>query len=162
MQYHMLTAYGTSSETNHHSPTSPVHGSGQGSTSPSTEWTFNADIILKCFSDQANRCIIKDPINTIIQERNADMIVDDATMQHNAGQYNLDARTLMNICQQDITLWDELLWANGGLLETLKTSYFLMVWNFDNTGCQQYRQKNLYHQTQFILPEREKKYVCGE
>eukprot|EP00957_Ditylum_brightwellii_P156290 11895513-Ditylum_brightwellii.AAC.1 len=94
MQYHMLTAYVTSSETNCHSPTSPVHGSGQGSTSLSAEWTFN--------------------------EQDTDMIIGDATMQHNARQYNLDAQALMNICQQDITLWDELLWVNGGLLETHK------------------------------------------
>eukprot|EP00957_Ditylum_brightwellii_P042589 3224629-Ditylum_brightwellii.AAC.1 len=80
MQYHMLTAYGTSSETNSHSPSSPVHGSGQGSTSSSTEWTFNADIILKYYSDQAKGCIIKDRTNAIIQERDADMIVDDVTM----------------------------------------------------------------------------------
>eukprot|EP00957_Ditylum_brightwellii_P003406 258107-Ditylum_brightwellii.AAC.1 len=131
MQYHMLTAYGTSSETNRHSPSSPVHGSGHGSTLSAAEWTFNADIILKCYSDQANGCIIKDPTNAIIQEQDADMIVDDVTMQHNAGQYNLDTQALMNICQHDITLWDELLWVNGGLLETLKTSYSLMIWNFD-------------------------------
>eukprot|EP00957_Ditylum_brightwellii_P148147 11279459-Ditylum_brightwellii.AAC.1 len=68
MQYHMLTAYGTFSETNCHSPSSPVHGSGQGSTSLSAEWTFNSDIILKCYSDQTNGCIIKDPTNAIIQK----------------------------------------------------------------------------------------------
>eukprot|EP00957_Ditylum_brightwellii_P158862 12091868-Ditylum_brightwellii.AAC.1 len=98
------------------------------------EWTFNADIILKLYSDQANGCIIKDPTNDIIQEQNVDMIVDDVTMQHNAGQYHLDAQALMNICQQDIKLWDELLWVNGGLLGTLKTSYSLMIWNFDGNG----------------------------
>eukprot|EP00957_Ditylum_brightwellii_P107499 8202198-Ditylum_brightwellii.AAC.1 len=59
------------SETNCHSPSSPVHGSGQASMLSSAEWTFNADIILKCYSDQANECIIKDPTNTIIQERDA-------------------------------------------------------------------------------------------
>eukprot|EP00957_Ditylum_brightwellii_P016497 1239866-Ditylum_brightwellii.AAC.1 len=68
MQYHMLTAYGTSSKTNSHPPTSPVHGSGQGSTSLSAEWTFNADIILKCYLDKANGCVIKDPTYDIIQE----------------------------------------------------------------------------------------------
>eukprot|EP00957_Ditylum_brightwellii_P061953 4701763-Ditylum_brightwellii.AAC.1 len=91
MQYQMMTAYGTLSATNRHSPSSPVHGSGQGSTSLSAEWTFNADIILKCYSDQANGCVIKDPTNGIIQERDADMIVNDVTMQHNVGQYHLDA-----------------------------------------------------------------------
>eukprot|EP00957_Ditylum_brightwellii_P123988 9450982-Ditylum_brightwellii.AAC.1 len=73
----MLTAYGTLSETNCHSPSSPVHGSGQGSMSSSAEWTINADMILKCYSDQANGCIIKDPTNVIIQEQHADMIVDN-------------------------------------------------------------------------------------
>eukprot|EP00957_Ditylum_brightwellii_P086866 6611612-Ditylum_brightwellii.AAC.1 len=38
MKYYMNTAYGISTETNQHSNTSPVHGSGQGATNAPPGW----------------------------------------------------------------------------------------------------------------------------
>eukprot|EP00957_Ditylum_brightwellii_P136509 10410475-Ditylum_brightwellii.AAC.1 len=46
MRYYMNTAYEISTETNQHSNTSPVHGSGQGATNTPPGWGFTSHICL--------------------------------------------------------------------------------------------------------------------
>eukprot|EP00957_Ditylum_brightwellii_P080063 6089275-Ditylum_brightwellii.AAC.1 len=64
---------------------------------------------------------------------NADMFVDDTTLLHN-NNFNTPAQQLMQQIQRNIEIWSILLWASGGLLEFLKSSYFLLIWTFAKSG----------------------------
>eukprot|EP00957_Ditylum_brightwellii_P166741 12692408-Ditylum_brightwellii.AAC.1 len=66
---------------------------------------------------------------------NADMFVDDATPLHNNGnKFNTPGQQLMNHIQHDAEIWGWLLWATGGLLEFLKSTYFLLIWKLAASG----------------------------
>eukprot|EP00957_Ditylum_brightwellii_P206477 15348625-Ditylum_brightwellii.AAC.1 len=62
------------------------------------------------------------------------MFVDDNRQMHNNGKMHATARQLMSYVDHDVNLWDELLWITGGLLDRLKTTYSLMVWDFELSG----------------------------
>eukprot|EP00957_Ditylum_brightwellii_P051647 3916540-Ditylum_brightwellii.AAC.1 len=53
---------------------------------------------------------------------------------HNNGMRDATAQQLTSFIDHDVNLWDELLWITGGLLERLKTTYSLMVWDFKESG----------------------------
>eukprot|EP00957_Ditylum_brightwellii_P180891 13780873-Ditylum_brightwellii.AAC.1 len=106
MKYYMNTAYGISKETNQHSKTSPVHGSGQGATDAPPGWGFASHICLVQYKKKAYGCKICNPTETIKQVRNADMFVDDMTTQHNGGKFDLSEDKLMKITHHNINLWD--------------------------------------------------------
>eukprot|EP00957_Ditylum_brightwellii_P167853 12777647-Ditylum_brightwellii.AAC.1 len=42
--------------------------------------------------------------------------------------------TLMQQVKHDTEYWGRLLWITGGLLEFLKSSYFIVVWTFTSEG----------------------------
>eukprot|EP00957_Ditylum_brightwellii_P028370 2142370-Ditylum_brightwellii.AAC.1 len=65
---------------------------------------------------------------------NADMFVDDNTLMHNSKDFAETPTQLMHNAQQDVALWGGLLWATGDLLEFLKTTYFLLIWQFKSSG----------------------------
>eukprot|EP00957_Ditylum_brightwellii_P198978 15166427-Ditylum_brightwellii.AAC.1 len=69
MEYYMSTTYGLSEQKNQHTKENPVHGNDPGSESAPPEWNFSSDIILKLYLKIAHECIIKDPTETIEQER---------------------------------------------------------------------------------------------
>eukprot|EP00957_Ditylum_brightwellii_P141393 10773117-Ditylum_brightwellii.AAC.1 len=66
---------------------------------------------------------------------NADMFVDNATLLYNNGnKFNTSAQQLMNHIQHDAEIWRRLLWVTGGLLEFLKSTYFLLIWKVAASG----------------------------
>eukprot|EP00957_Ditylum_brightwellii_P206499 15348714-Ditylum_brightwellii.AAC.1 len=134
MRYYMNTAYGVSTETNQHSIKSPAHGSGQRATDAPSGWGFTLHLCLVQYNKKAYKWKICDPTEAILQVRNADMFVDDMTAQHNRWQFNLDEIKLIEITHHDINLWDTTLNIAGGLLESQKSGYSLMIWTFDLNG----------------------------
>eukprot|EP00957_Ditylum_brightwellii_P083909 6376802-Ditylum_brightwellii.AAC.1 len=62
------------------------------------------------------------------------MFVDDNRQMHNNRIMNASATQLMPYVNHNVNLWDELLWITRGLLEKLKTTYSLMVWDFESSG----------------------------
>eukprot|EP00957_Ditylum_brightwellii_P032643 2474403-Ditylum_brightwellii.AAC.1 len=62
------------------------------------------------------------------------MFVDDNTLMHNTPHPSTSAEELMENVQHDAELWRRLLWVTGGLLEFLKSSYFLVIWKFTAKG----------------------------
>eukprot|EP00957_Ditylum_brightwellii_P078858 5996555-Ditylum_brightwellii.AAC.1 len=62
------------------------------------------------------------------------MFVDDNTLMHNHEQHNAPVDTLLTQIQHDAELWGRLLWIMGGLLEFLKSSYFIVIWAFKPDG----------------------------
>eukprot|EP00957_Ditylum_brightwellii_P196204 14949951-Ditylum_brightwellii.AAC.1 len=62
------------------------------------------------------------------------MFVDDNTLMHNHEQHDAPAATLMTQFQHDAELWGRLPWITGGLLKSLKSSYFIVIWAFTPDG----------------------------
>eukprot|EP00957_Ditylum_brightwellii_P160111 12188082-Ditylum_brightwellii.AAC.1 len=62
------------------------------------------------------------------------MFVDDNTLMHNTPCPSTSAEDLMENVQHEVKLWGRLLWLTGGLLEFLKSSYFLVIWKFTAEG----------------------------
>eukprot|EP00957_Ditylum_brightwellii_P058096 4405903-Ditylum_brightwellii.AAC.2 len=62
------------------------------------------------------------------------MFVNDNTLMHNTERPDTPATTLMTQIQHDAELWGCLLWIMGGLLEFLKSSYFIVIWVFKSDG----------------------------
>eukprot|EP00957_Ditylum_brightwellii_P007984 604588-Ditylum_brightwellii.AAC.1 len=62
------------------------------------------------------------------------MFVNDNRQMHINGKMHATARQLMSYVDHDVNLWNELLWITGRLLEQLKTTYSLIVWNFELSG----------------------------
>eukprot|EP00957_Ditylum_brightwellii_P166475 12671779-Ditylum_brightwellii.AAC.1 len=72
--------------------------------------------------------------NDIKLKCNADMFVDDNTLMHNDPQCDATPHTLMTNIQHNAETWGRFLWASGGLLEFLKSTYFLLIWAFAASG----------------------------
>eukprot|EP00957_Ditylum_brightwellii_P121291 9250177-Ditylum_brightwellii.AAC.1 len=106
MEYYMSTADGLLPDTNKHSKESLVHGSGQGATDSLANWGIQLSVGLKLCNKKAYGCSIQDPTGTMKQQRNTDMFVDDMTTQH----------------------------SGGDLLESVKSRYSLMIWEFNRKG----------------------------
>eukprot|EP00957_Ditylum_brightwellii_P021030 1585033-Ditylum_brightwellii.AAC.1 len=108
-------------------------GTGQGSTDGPPGWVRISDIILKVYHHMCKRCKFKDPAQITPVQCNADMFVDDATLLHN-NKFDTLALQLIQQIQHDAEIWGRMLWVSGGLLELLKSSYFLLIWAFDKSG----------------------------
>eukprot|EP00957_Ditylum_brightwellii_P023072 1740285-Ditylum_brightwellii.AAC.1 len=109
----MSTAFGLSEHMNWFDRIAPVFEIGQGAVDRPPGWGAIIDIVLKVYAKLAKGCTIKhiqkqgaDSLKT-----NADAFVDGATLLHNNDQFNA-----------------------SGLLEFLKSSYFLMIWKFTEDG----------------------------
>eukprot|EP00978_Attheya_sp_CCMP212_P018266 scaffold49701_cov71-Attheya_sp.AAC.1 len=91
--------------------------------------------MIKAHNKQANDgSTIQDPTRRIKVKRSTDMFVDDSTLVHNKRKFNASEEDIMNVVQQDLKSWSDLLWTTGGLLELTKSKYFMMIWQFDRTG----------------------------
>eukprot|EP00957_Ditylum_brightwellii_P169351 12889925-Ditylum_brightwellii.AAC.1 len=71
-----------------------AQGIRQGPTDAPPGHTFNSDVCQKCYDKKAKGCIIRDPMQQLIQHRNLDQNVDDTTKQHNASRYNQKLKDL--------------------------------------------------------------------
>eukprot|EP00957_Ditylum_brightwellii_P050301 3814802-Ditylum_brightwellii.AAC.1 len=124
MKYHMITTLGKSTWINYFGCLASVYGIGQGSTDEPSKYTTGC----KGFA-------IMDPAQRMKVQSNAGMFVDDATLLHNNGnKFKTPAQQLMTQIQHDAEIWGWLLWVTGSLLELLKSTYFLLIWQFDAPG----------------------------
>jgi hypothetical protein len=134
MNYHMVTAYGVSKESNQHSDNDPSYGMGQGAADGPGGWSLVSNVIVKSHNQKAYGSLITDPIKTIKVHRSADSFVDDTTLVVNAPRQNTSAKTIMSRVQHDLASWSKFLWISGGLLELSKTKYYILIWNFSPKG----------------------------
>eukprot|EP00957_Ditylum_brightwellii_P207140 15351658-Ditylum_brightwellii.AAC.1 len=161
MRYHMNTAYGVSSETNQHSKKSPVHSSRQGATDAPPGWGFTSHLCLIQYDKKAHGCKIHDPTGMILQIQSADMFIDNMTAQHNGGKFDLDEIKLMEITHHDIDLWHTTLNIAGGLLESQKSGYALMVWVFDKNGTPHLKkEEDMQHNAVYLTRNSQQTPLC--
>eukprot|EP00957_Ditylum_brightwellii_P105896 8076378-Ditylum_brightwellii.AAC.1 len=65
MKYTMITAYGPSEITNHHTPNNLLHGIGQSTTDTPAGCTFLTDICTKCYDKVAHGFTLANPTGHI-------------------------------------------------------------------------------------------------
>eukprot|EP00957_Ditylum_brightwellii_P100526 7663213-Ditylum_brightwellii.AAC.1 len=134
LEYQLITAYGPSTEKNYHSEQHPVHGIGQRPMDGPPKWTCTVNTVLRCYNKKAKGAPIKDPTGRFSTQQNTKIFVDDNRQMHHNRIMNASATQLMSYVDHDLNLWDELLWITRGLLEKLKTTYSLMVRDFESSG----------------------------
>jgi hypothetical protein len=143
MQFHIKTALGVSREYYQDSPTTPLHGSGQGSGSASTLWLFIGSIVMTIYQDLAAGMQITNADVTEKLQEWIDGYVDDTSIFTNIDETN-EIPTAQSIAQQlqsDASIWERLLSATGGKLELTKCFYYILQWEFDNEGVPSHMSK---------------------
>ena len=133
MQYPLRTAIGDSKNTYQHSPTTPIHGTGQGSCSSPSIWLMLSSILMDCLSELSGGMTMIDVINETTIQQWIDGFVDDTSLFSNILQYSddNDIQQLIQQLQQDMMHWKELLESSGGKLELTNCFYYLLSWKFD-------------------------------
>eukprot|EP00957_Ditylum_brightwellii_P006173 466981-Ditylum_brightwellii.AAC.1 len=63
------------------------------------------------------------------------MFVDDALHHHNNKDKDISLQLFMVNVRTDIEMWGQSIWTTGGLLEFIKSSYFILAWKFTPEGC---------------------------
>jgi ribonuclease HI len=136
MQYRLRTALGDSTTTYQHSPSTPIHGTGQGSCASPAIWLLISSILMDCLSAMGGGMTMKDVNNDISIQQWIDGFVDDTSLFSNIIQH-ADNENIVLLCNQltrDMTIWNELLEASGGKLELSKCFYYVLSWKFDQEG----------------------------
>jgi hypothetical protein len=134
---------GVSNEYYQDSPTTPLHGSGQGSGSASTLWLFISSIVMTIYQDLAAGMQINNADLTEKLQEWIDGYVDDASIFTNIDETN-EIPTAHRIAQQlqsDASIWERLLSATGGKLELTKCFYYILQWEFDEEGVPSHMSK---------------------
>jgi hypothetical protein len=143
MQFHIKTALGVSREYYQDSPTTPLHGSGQGSGSASTLWLFISSIVMTIYQDLAAGMQITNADLTEKLQEWIDGYVDDTSIFTNIDETN-EIPTAHRIAQQlqsNASIWERLLSATGGKLELTKCFYYILQWEFDDEGVPSHMSK---------------------
>jgi hypothetical protein len=138
-RYHIKTTLGLSEDHYTNSAESPTHGSGQGAGDSSNQWGMLSSIILKIMHNKASKAIFYDPY---VRERIVE-IANTAFVDDTSGYQNTPDKTtetheniahLITNLEKDVTIWDRLLYATGGLLELQKCFFYLTIWEFKDDG----------------------------
>eukprot|EP00957_Ditylum_brightwellii_P105054 8007248-Ditylum_brightwellii.AAC.1 len=136
-KYTITTTFGTSKHTNWFNKLASIFSIGQGAADRPLGWGAIIKSILKVHKYLATGCTIRriQQNSTPSLKTNANAFVNDATLLHNTENFNKTAINLMNQVQHDAGIWGRILWVAGGLLEFLKSSYFLLIWDFNEDGA---------------------------
>eukprot|EP00957_Ditylum_brightwellii_P061813 4691097-Ditylum_brightwellii.AAC.1 len=127
MRYEMTTVFGISAFENWHNLRAAVFGIKYGATDGPLEWTFINNVVLNCFQQLVTGYLIT-ALSRLLQIANhRDMFVDDNTMINNNPNPAILPTALMQQIEHDSTLRGRLLWANEGLFEFSKSTYFLAI-----------------------------------
>ena len=135
MEFKLKTALGVSTQQYKHSPTTPVHGSGQGSCASPTLWLLISSILMRCLENGAPGMELY-PIEKTgnVIRSTIDGFVDDTSLFTNLPFNQHSLETAVNNVQSTTQLWAQLLEASGGKLELQKCFYYVLKWNFTSDG----------------------------
>ena len=143
MQFHIKTALGVSEDYYTDTPTTPLHGSGQGSGSASTLWLFISSIIMTIYQDLATGMKMTNAEITEKLHEWIDGYVDDTSIFTSIEEISEvpNAVTIAEQLQKDASIWEKLLSATGGKLELTKCFYYILQWKFDEEGVPSHTSK---------------------
>ena len=131
--FRIKTQLGISQGHYSHSEADPVFGTGQGSTASPPTWTLNGSLYFDVYDKHCNGADYVDMDNSITLHIGMAGYIDD-----NCAQVNSHPSKRTSIIQRathDAQLWNDILWASGGILEHEKCSYHFMVSDFDRNGA---------------------------
>jgi hypothetical protein len=133
--FRLRTALGDSVQTYQHSPTTPVHGSGQGSCVSPALWLMQSSFMMDIMEEIAHgmKMISVDDEDEPLKQYQ-EGFVDDISNYTNNEFKDLCIENLHNNLQEDGRKWVGLLEGTGGKLELTKCFYYLLSWGWDKTG----------------------------
>ena len=134
IQHKLRTAFGTSQASYTSNDQCEIHGQGQGSRAGPPTWVFVSSLLLDCMQQLANGLHFTCPKKEIHHRRTNDAFVDDVTGYTNNFVHELEGEyvqhTVVELMQQDASLWNELLHISGGKLALHKCLYYVLAWKW--------------------------------
>lgn len=135
IKYIIKHRYGLSNYINGHNAPDPFYGVGQGAGDSCTRWGFISDAIIKAYNRRSHSAQIKSPISHIFSDHRVQAFVDDSRLfiifKALSG---IDILEIFASLQQDVQLWEKLLFATGAKLELTKCKFLVFTWEFDDDG----------------------------
>jgi hypothetical protein len=131
MRYVTKTALGPSSKTYSHTPSTPIHGTGQGSCSSPALWLHSSSFLMDILDDHSYGFRASSPEKKVNIKVHNQGFVDDTSIMVNGG--TTPAELVLRL-QHDAQTWSNLLSSSGGLLQLSKCLYYIVDFQFDNTG----------------------------
>ena len=135
-KYYLRTAIKESTSYWHHSPDTPIYGTGQGSgISPGVCCVTFSDLF-NLHSDISTGSKYLSPVNNATMTIHNIGYVDDTTTTVCNHSHNnpLNTQQLTQSIQSDLQTWSNLLCLSGGTLEFSKTELFILSWKFNTAG----------------------------
>jgi hypothetical protein len=132
--FRLRTALGNSHNTYTNSPTTPIHGTGQGSCASPAIWLMISSFLMDILSRRANGMHMIDIMNSTTITQWIDGFVDDTSIFTNNPSSSDDISVLKAKLQYDGNYWAGLLAASGGHLELIKCFYYILTWAWDFNG----------------------------
>ena len=134
MEYHIVTAYGASSDTSTSTDTHPLYGIGQGATDAPSGWLLVSTILSRYYDSKAIGCTLVDPTGYLSLRWTHVMFVDDTYLIHSTGDPTAPLSTIEQVVQHDSSTWNTGLHITGGKLEGSKSKYLVLIWSFLPNG----------------------------
>ena len=115
IKYTITTNVGKAPNAAGHLNPAPWHGFCQGSGNAGTLWGLISNVIIHAYNKECNVAILISPLTRIIQKITAKAFVDDVNLSASSHSYNTVAIPIT--LQQNIIVWDKLLFVTGGKLK---------------------------------------------
>ena len=131
--FRVKTQLGVSHGNYSHTDENPVFGSRQGSTASPPTWTMNGSLYFDVYDKHCNGADYADLDDTLTFLIRMAGYIDDNCAQVNS--HPSQRETIIQRATHDAQLWNDILWASGGVLEHDKCSYHFMVTDFDRNGA---------------------------
>jgi hypothetical protein len=132
------TAYGISNNSYSFTPTSPIHGPGQGSKGGTSSCSTLTSVLLDGMPRLCHGMTFTDPAQKLQYDATVKMFVDDASNGTNRFIEWLHEPptidTVVEMTRHDSQTWERFLWTSGGLLNLTKCAYYILAWTFDTEG----------------------------
>jgi hypothetical protein len=132
------TAYVISNISYSFTPTSRIHGPGQGSKGGTSSCSTLTSVLLDGMPRLCHGMTFTDPAQKLQYDATVKMFVDDASNGTNRfiewlhEPPNID--TVVELTRHDSQTWERFLWTSGGLLSLTKCAYYILAWTFDTEG----------------------------
>ncbi len=136
MKYFVSTALGISEGSYCHTTMTPVHGTGQGSCASPPVWLQICSVLFDCHEQLSTGAEFFSPDRqTVVENSMAGYVDDTKCITNDMNQtHPLPVDTLVTTMQEDTQIWGDLLHASGGALEIPKCNFYVMHWQFDDSG----------------------------